>query len=85
MPKVKLYMDFTSVTKPLVMEAPHTHHSAGEYIVLATADSNNFYDGFDAETEHTLRADRLRRGGRRRRCLPVQGRRYVRDGSPHRL
>ncbi|MCL2226141.1 MAG: hypothetical protein FWB97_00705 [Oscillospiraceae bacterium] len=57
MPKSRLYMDFTSVTKPLMMELPHTHHAADEYIVLATADFNNFYDGFDAEIDIWLGED----------------------------
>ncbi|MCL2409344.1 MAG: hypothetical protein FWC96_06990 [Oscillospiraceae bacterium] len=57
MEKARLYMDFTSVTKELVMEVPHTHHAADEYIVLATADFNNFYDGFDAEIDIWLGED----------------------------
>jgi hypothetical protein len=43
MQKAKLYMDFTSITKELVMEVPHTHHAVDEYLVLATADFNNFW------------------------------------------
>ena len=57
MENARLYMDFTSVTNELVMEVPHTHHSADEYIVLATADFNNFYDGFDAEIDIWLGED----------------------------
>jgi len=57
MPKARLYMDFTSITKPLMMEVPHTHHSADEYIVLATADFNDFFDGFDAEIDIWLGED----------------------------
>ena len=57
MPKARLYMDFTSITKPLPMEIPHTHHCADEYIVLATADFNDFYDGFDAEIDIWLGDD----------------------------
>ena len=57
MPKARLYMDFTAITKPHVMEVPHTHHCADEYIVLSTADFNNFYDGFDAEVEIWLGED----------------------------
>ena len=57
MENARLYMDFTSVTKELVMEVPHTHHSADEYIVLATANFNNFYDGFDAEIDIWLGED----------------------------
>lgn len=60
MPKARLYMDFTSITKPLLMEFPHTHHSSDEYIVLATADFNNFYDGFDAEIDIWLGDDHQR-------------------------
>ena len=57
MKKCKLYMDFTSITKSQMMEVPHTHHCADEYIVLATADFNNFYDGFDAEIDIWLGDD----------------------------
>ena len=57
MDKAKIYLDFTSVTKELVMEVPHTHHAVDEYIVLATADFNNFYDGFDAEIDIWLGED----------------------------
>jgi len=57
MPKAKLYMDFTAITKPQVMEVPHTHHAVDEYIVLATADFNNFFDGFDAEIDIWLGED----------------------------
>jgi len=57
MQKARLYMDFTSITKPLMMEVPHTHHAADEYIVLATADFNNFFDGFDAEIDIWLGED----------------------------
>lgn len=60
MDKAKVYMDFTSITKELVMEVPHTHHAVDEYIVLATADFNNFYDGFDAEIDIWLGDDPLR-------------------------
>ena len=56
MPKAKLYMDFTSITKELVMEVPHTHHAVDEYLVLATADFNNFFD-FDAEIDVWLGDD----------------------------
>jgi hypothetical protein len=57
MEKARLYMDFTSVTKAQVMEIPHTHHCADEYIVLATANFNDFYDGFDAEIDIWLGED----------------------------
>jgi len=57
MDKAKVYLDFTAVTKELVMEVPHTHHAVDEYIVLATADFNNFYDGFDAEIDIWLGED----------------------------
>lgn len=57
MDKAKVYMDFTSITKELIMEVPHTHHAVDEYIVLATADFNNFYDGFDAEIDIWLGED----------------------------
>ena len=57
MPKGKLYWDFTAITKAQAMEVPHTHHALDEYIVLATADFNNFYDGFDAEIEIWLGED----------------------------
>ena len=57
MPDARLYMDFTSITKPLSMEVPHTHHAADEYIVLATADFNDFYGGFDAEIDIWLGDD----------------------------
>ena len=51
MEKAKVYLDFTSITKELIMEYPHTHHAVDEYIVLATADFNHFFDGFDAEID----------------------------------
>lgn len=57
MDKAKIYLDFTSITKELVMEVPHTHHAVDEYIVLATADFGNFYDGFDAEIDIWLGED----------------------------
>jgi len=57
MEKAKVYMDYTSVTNELVMEFPHTHHAVDEYIVLANADFNNFYDGFDAEIDFWLGED----------------------------
>ena len=57
MEKARLYMDFTSITKAQLMEVPHTHHSADEYFILATADLNNFYDGFDAEIDIWLGED----------------------------
>ncbi|HHT16439.1 MAG TPA: hypothetical protein GXZ77_01780 [Papillibacter sp.] len=57
MDKAKIYLDFTSVTNELVMEVPHVHHAVDEYIVLATADFNNFYDGFDAEIDIWLGED----------------------------
>ena len=57
MEKAKVYMDYTSITKPLVMEVPHIHHAVDEYIVLANADFNNFYDGFDAEIDFWLGDD----------------------------
>jgi hypothetical protein len=56
MPKAKVYMDFTSITKELVMEVPHTHHCADEYLVLATADLNTFFE-FDAEIDIWLGDD----------------------------
>lgn len=57
MDKARIYLDFTSITKELVMEVPHTHHAVDEYIVLATADFGNFYDGFDAEIDIWLGED----------------------------
>ncbi len=56
MEKARLYMDFTSITKELVMEVPHTHHCADEYLLLATADITNFFN-FDAEIEIWLGDD----------------------------
>jgi hypothetical protein len=56
MPKARVYMDFTSVTKALPMEVPHTHHSADEYLILATADLNTFFE-FDAEIDIWLGED----------------------------
>ena len=50
MEKARVYMDFTSVTKPLPMEVPHTHHCADEYLVFTGADMNNFFE-FDAEVD----------------------------------
>lgn len=50
MPKAHLYMDFTSVTKALPMEVPHTHHAVDEYLVFTGADLNNFWE-FDAEVD----------------------------------
>ena len=50
MPKAKVYMDWTSVTKPLPMEIPHTHHCADEYLVFTGADMNRFFE-FDAEVD----------------------------------
>jgi hypothetical protein len=50
MPAAKLYMDFTSVTKELVMEVPHTHHAVDEYLVFTGADLKNFWE-FDAEVD----------------------------------
>ncbi|NLM83138.1 MAG: hypothetical protein GX189_00300 [Clostridiales bacterium] len=57
MEKAKIYLDFTSVTNELVMEVPHVHHAVDEYIVLATADFKNFFDGFDAEIDIWLGED----------------------------
>ncbi|MBQ4308534.1 MAG: hypothetical protein II772_02315, partial [Lachnospiraceae bacterium] len=57
MEKAKVYLDFTSITKELIMEYPHTHHAVDEYIVLATADFNHFFDGFDAEIDIWLGED----------------------------
>ena len=59
MEKAKVYLDFTSITKELIMEYPHTHHAVDEYIVLATADFNHFFDGFDAEIDIWLGEDPL--------------------------
>ena len=56
MEKARVYMDFTSVTKPLPMEVPHTHHCADEYLVFTGADMNNFFD-FDAEVDVWLGED----------------------------
>jgi hypothetical protein len=56
MPKAKVYMDFTSVTKALPMEVPHTHHAVDEYLVFTGADLKNFYE-FDAEVEVWLGED----------------------------
>ncbi|MDR0862687.1 MAG: hypothetical protein LBN30_07955 [Oscillospiraceae bacterium] len=56
MQKAKIYMDFTSITKDLVMEVPHTHHAVDEYIVLTGADYNNFFD-FGAEVDFWLGED----------------------------
>lgn len=56
MPKAKVYIDFTSITKELVMEVPHTHHAVDEYIVLTGADMNDFFE-FDAEVEMWLGDD----------------------------
>lgn len=57
MENAKTYLDFTAVTKELVMEVPHTHHAVDEYIMLGTADFNNFFDGFDAEIDIWLGED----------------------------
>lgn len=59
MPKAKVYMDFTSITKEMVMEVPHTHHAVDEYIVLTGADMHDFFE-FDAEVEMWLGDDPLR-------------------------
>ena len=56
MPKARLYMDFTAVTKELVMEVPHTHHAVDEYLVFTGADFNNFFE-FDAEVDVWLGED----------------------------
>ncbi|MCQ2452141.1 MAG: hypothetical protein MJ075_03280 [Oscillospiraceae bacterium] len=56
MEKAKVYMDFTSITKPLPMEVPHTHHCADEYLVFTGADMNNFFE-FDAEVDVWLGED----------------------------
>ncbi len=56
MEKAHLYMDFTSITKELVMEVPHTHHAVDEYLVFTGADLNNFFD-FDAEVDVWLGDD----------------------------
>ena len=56
MQKAKLYMDFTSITKELVMEVPHTHHAVDEYLVFTGADFNNFFE-FDAEVDVWLGED----------------------------
>ena len=56
MKKARVYMDFTSITHPLPMEVPHTHHCADEYLILATADLNTFFE-FDAEIEIWLGED----------------------------
>ncbi len=58
MEKAKVYMDFTSVTKPLPMEVPHTHTCADEYLVFTGADMNNFFE-FDAEVDVWLGEDPL--------------------------
>ena len=56
MEKAKVYMDFTSIVKPLPMEVPHTHHCAAEYLVFTGADMNNFFE-FDAEVDVWLGDD----------------------------
>jgi len=56
MPKARVYMDFTAVTKELVMEVPHTHHAVDEYLVFTGADLNNFFE-FDAEVDVWLGED----------------------------
>lgn len=56
MPKARLYMDFTAVTKELVMEVPHTHHAVDEYIVFTGADMTHFFE-FDAEVDIWLGDD----------------------------
>jgi hypothetical protein len=56
MPKAKLYMDFTSITKELLMEIEHTHHAVDEYIVLVNADFNHFFE-MDAEIDIWLGDD----------------------------
>lgn len=56
MPEAKVYMDFTSITKPHMMEYPHVHHAVDEYIILTGADYNNFFD-FDAEVDMWLGDD----------------------------
>lgn len=56
MEKAKVYMDFTSIIKPLPMEVPHVHHCADEYLVFTGADMNNFFD-FDAEVDVWLGDD----------------------------
>ena len=50
MPKARLYMDFTVAEKELVMELPHTHHAADEYLVFTGSDLRNFFE-FDAEVD----------------------------------
>ncbi len=56
MPKAKVYVDFTSITKELAMEVPHTHHAVDEYIVLTGADMNNFFE-FGGEVDMWLGDD----------------------------
>jgi hypothetical protein len=56
MPKARVYMDFTSITKDLMMETPHVHHAVDEYIVLTGADMHDFFD-FGAEVDMWLGDD----------------------------
>jgi len=56
MPEAHLYMDFTAVDKELIMEFPHTHHAADEYLVFTGADFRNFFE-FDAEVDVWLGDD----------------------------
>ena len=44
MKDAKVYMDWSAVDKSMIMEVPHTHHCADEYLVFTTADMKNFFD-----------------------------------------
>ncbi|MDR0857762.1 MAG: hypothetical protein LBN97_01890 [Oscillospiraceae bacterium] len=57
MPKAHLYMDFTAITKELVMETPHTHHAVDEYIVFTGANMNDFFNFNGAEVDIWLGED----------------------------
>ncbi|MBR5113764.1 MAG: hypothetical protein IK101_00540 [Oscillospiraceae bacterium] len=50
MKDAKVYMDWSAVDKSMIMEVPHTHHCADEYLVFTTADMKNFFD-WDAEVD----------------------------------
>jgi len=52
----RVYIDFTAIEKEQLMELPHTHHCADEYIVFSNADLGDFF-GFDAEIEIWLGDD----------------------------
>jgi oxalate decarboxylase/phosphoglucose isomerase-like protein (cupin superfamily) len=52
----KLYMGFTVVMKPHVMEEPHFHHAIDEYLMFTGANLVNPFD-YDAEIEFSMGED----------------------------